>query len=172
MLRLKLLLDLRLFRGQPTSTPPAWSASIPLAISSSLRAAASGSVNLLGVTNFMGSAYHGQPDIIRPSVAADRDRVAAPMIGAIDQETANATGSHFSEGDLLGTGEGGHALFKPDRSGETIANGGMTSTRAYTRTSSEQGRVNGVSIFPPVPTTFRSFWHRPAWHPSISALIY
>src|ERR1700676_4686786 len=62
MLRLKLLLDLRLFRGQPTSTPPpAWSASIPLAISSSLRAAASGSVNLLGATNFMGSAYHDPP---------------------------------------------------------------------------------------------------------------
>jgi hypothetical protein len=42
-----------------------------------------------------------KPDVIRPSVAADRDRVAAPIIGAIDQETANAGGAHLGEGDLL-----------------------------------------------------------------------
>jgi hypothetical protein len=43
----------------------------------------------------------GQPDVIRPSVAADRDRVAAPIIGPTDQEIANAGGAHFGEGDLL-----------------------------------------------------------------------
>jgi hypothetical protein len=42
-----------------------------------------------------------QPNVIRPSVAADRGPVAAMVVGAIDQETANAGGSHFSEGDLL-----------------------------------------------------------------------
>ena len=31
----------------------------------------------------------GQPDIIRPGIAADRDRVAAAVIRAVDQETAN-----------------------------------------------------------------------------------
>ena len=46
----------------------------------------------------------GQPNIIRPSVAADRGPMAAMVVGAIDQETANATGSHFSEGDLLWAG--------------------------------------------------------------------
>jgi hypothetical protein len=43
-----------------------------------------------------------QPNAIRPSVAADRGPMAAPEIGAVDQETANASGAHFSEGDLLG----------------------------------------------------------------------
>jgi hypothetical protein len=43
----------------------------------------------------------GQPDIIRPAVAADCRRMAAPVVRAIDQETANARGAHFSEGDLL-----------------------------------------------------------------------
>ena len=39
----------------------------------------------------------GKPDIIRPSVAADRDGVAAPIIGAIDQQTANAGGAHLAK---------------------------------------------------------------------------
>jgi hypothetical protein len=29
--------------------------------------------------------------------------------------------AHFSQGDLLLAGEGGHTLFKPDPSGETMA---------------------------------------------------
>jgi hypothetical protein len=44
----------------------------------------------------------GQPDAIRPSVAADRGPMAAPEIRAIHQETANARGAHFGEGDFLG----------------------------------------------------------------------
>ena len=43
----------------------------------------------------------GQPDIIGPSIAADRCVVAAMIIGTVDQETANASGAHFCEGDLL-----------------------------------------------------------------------
>jgi hypothetical protein len=43
----------------------------------------------------------GQPYIIGPSIAADRRVMAAPEIGTVDQETANASGAHFSEGDLL-----------------------------------------------------------------------
>jgi hypothetical protein len=54
----------------------------------------------------------GQPNIIRPSVAADRGPVAALVIGAIDQETANVTGSHFSKSDLP---SGGHAPLKRGR---------------------------------------------------------
>jgi len=48
----------------------------------------------------------GQPNIIGPSVAADRRPMAALIIRAIDQETANASGAHFSEGDLLAGGVG------------------------------------------------------------------
>jgi hypothetical protein len=44
--------------------------------------------------------YFGQPNIVRPWVAADRFPMAALVISAIDQETANARGTHFSEGDL------------------------------------------------------------------------
>jgi hypothetical protein len=43
----------------------------------------------------------GQPDVIRPSVAADRCPMAALVIRAIDQETANAGRAHFGEGDFL-----------------------------------------------------------------------
>jgi len=49
----------------------------------------------------------GEPDVIRPLVRADRDRVAAMMVRAIDQHAANASGRHFSEGDFP-TGRGGH----------------------------------------------------------------
>jgi hypothetical protein len=57
-----------------------------------------------------------QPDVNRPSVAADRDPVAAAIVRAIDQETAHAGGAHLSNGDLLRacpiiapTGPGGEA---------------------------------------------------------------
>jgi hypothetical protein len=40
--------------------------------------------------------------IIRPSVATDRDVVAAFVIGAIDQQPANARLAHFGEGDFVG----------------------------------------------------------------------
>jgi hypothetical protein len=36
--------------------------------------------------------------VIGPAVAADRDRVAAPIIRATDQETANAHVAHVAEG--------------------------------------------------------------------------
>ncbi len=49
----------------------------------------------------------GQPNIISPSVAADRGRTAAVVVRAIDQQAPHAGGSHLSEGDLL-VGEGGH----------------------------------------------------------------
>jgi hypothetical protein len=63
----------------------------------------------------------GQADIIGPLIATDCRVVAAAIIGAIDQETANASGAHFREGDLLAvawrlaTGEGGHAVIKSAR---------------------------------------------------------
>jgi hypothetical protein len=49
----------------------------------------------------------GQPNGIRPAVAADRGPMAALEIRTIDQEIANASGAYFSEGDLLRAGEGG-----------------------------------------------------------------
>jgi hypothetical protein len=39
----------------------------------------------------------GQPDVVRPSVSANCGRVAAAIVRAIDQETANTSGAHFSE---------------------------------------------------------------------------
>jgi hypothetical protein len=43
-----------------------------------------------------------QTKAVRPSVAADRGPMTAAIIGAIDQETANACAAHFSEGDSSG----------------------------------------------------------------------
>ena len=53
----------------------------------------------------------GQPDIIGPSVSADRGRMAALVILTVDKQTAHAGVAHLSEGDLLrAAGEGGHPL--------------------------------------------------------------
>jgi hypothetical protein len=56
-----------------------------------------------------------QPDVIRPLIAADRGRMAAAIMRAIDQNAANARCAHLSEGDLLRAGEGGHAPLKRTR---------------------------------------------------------
>jgi hypothetical protein len=53
----------------------------------------------------------GQANVIWPSIGVDRCRMAAPIVCAIDQDTAHARGAHLSEGDLLLSGEGGHAAF-------------------------------------------------------------
>jgi hypothetical protein len=45
----------------------------------------------------------GEPDIVRPLIGADRDVVAALVIRAINQDTADAGFSHLAEGDLLRT---------------------------------------------------------------------
>ena len=63
-----------------------------------------------------------EPDIIGPSVATDRRPMAAVIVGAIDQEAANASGAHFGEGDLLRAGDG-HAPLKRSRTARTIRYG-------------------------------------------------
>jgi hypothetical protein len=50
----------------------------------------------------------GQPNVLRPAVAADRDRMAALVVLAIDQQAANAIGAHLCKGDLLLAGLFGH----------------------------------------------------------------
>jgi len=42
----------------------------------------------------------GQPGIIGPRIAADRDGVATAVVGAIDQQAAHAHFAHFGERDL------------------------------------------------------------------------
>ena len=55
----------------------------------------------------------GQPDFIRPMVHIDRDRVTAAVVGAVDQQTANAGLAHLCEADLgRAAGERGHAPLK------------------------------------------------------------
>jgi hypothetical protein len=44
-----------------------------------------------------------QPNIVGPSITADRDVMAAPVVGAIDQKPAHTGGAEFGEGDFLGT---------------------------------------------------------------------
>jgi hypothetical protein len=41
----------------------------------------------------------GKPDVIGPLICAGRDRVAAMMVGAIDQDAADASVAHLIEGD-------------------------------------------------------------------------
>jgi hypothetical protein len=55
----------------------------------------------------------GKPDVIGPSVRAQGCPAAATEVRAIDQQTANASGAHLSERDLLLTG--GHAPLKRGR---------------------------------------------------------
>ena len=61
--------------------------------------------------------YVGQPDIIGPAIATDRDRVAAAVVGAVNQETANAALARLVERDLLGWAD-------PDVSSSTAASSG------------------------------------------------
>jgi hypothetical protein len=42
----------------------------------------------------------GQPDIIGPWVAADRDQVRALIVGTIDEDAAHPHVAHLGEGDL------------------------------------------------------------------------
>src|SRR5271167_1834790 len=79
----------------------------------------------VGASLSVGCAYEprfkiGEPDVIRPSVCADRDRVAALVIRAINQDPADAGVAHLSEGDLLRAGDGGHALLKRALSDQAI----------------------------------------------------
>ena len=53
----------------------------------------------------------GKPDVIGPSIAVDRCVVAAAEIRAVDQETTNARGAHFGEGDFLSDDRGPHKVF-------------------------------------------------------------
>jgi hypothetical protein len=48
--------------------------------------------------------------VIGPLVGADRDRVAATIVGAVDEDAAHAGGAHFSDGDLLRERIGGCRL--------------------------------------------------------------
>src|ERR1700730_1992344 len=50
----------------------------------------------------------GEPDTIGPSVGADRGRMAATIIAAIDKQTAHAGIAHLAKGYFLrSAGEGG-----------------------------------------------------------------
>jgi hypothetical protein len=46
----------------------------------------------------------GQPHVVSPFVRADRNRVAAFVIRAIDQDATHAGLAHFAEGDFLRAG--------------------------------------------------------------------
>ena len=50
----------------------------------------------------------GKPQVASPSIGAHLDRVAAFVVGAIDQDAPHAAIAHLSEGDFLRAGEGGH----------------------------------------------------------------
>src|SRR6202023_2315604 len=55
----------------------------------------------------------GEPDVVRPAIAADCRGVAAFVIRAIGQEIANPGGAHFSEGDFDWACESRHAPMIP-----------------------------------------------------------
>jgi hypothetical protein len=55
----------------------------------------------------------GQPNVIRPSVAAHRGPMAAMVVSAIDQKTANTGGAHLSKRDLLAGGFGHGPMIPP-----------------------------------------------------------
>ncbi len=52
----------------------------------------------------------GQPGVIRQSLRAHGRPVAAAIVGTLDQETANASGTPFSKDDLLLAAKGRHAV--------------------------------------------------------------
>src|SRR3974390_1912720 len=46
----------------------------------------------------------GQPGIVRPVVAVDRNRMAAVMVRAIDQQAAHTLGTHVGKADFVRAG--------------------------------------------------------------------
>jgi hypothetical protein len=113
---------------------PSCTASIEFAISTSLRAAFSGLAKGRSAVSFIsprpswpagraaGYPRHafrrpcrepvldvGKPDIIGPAIGAHLDRVAAFIVGAINQHAAHATGAHLSKRDFLLAGKFGHS---------------------------------------------------------------
>jgi hypothetical protein len=64
--------------------------------------AAGGTALAAGLTDKL-RLYGGEPDLIGPAVAADSDRVAAAIVGAINKQSTHAALAHFGKGDLLWT---------------------------------------------------------------------
>ena len=97
----------------------------------------------------------GEPDLVRSSVCADRDRMAAIKICATDQETAQAGGAHFSDYHLLRAGS--HAIQAPwqrPMQWGRIAAAAMAprATRSGKDPDSRSSYAMGVpSVFNPLP---------------------
>jgi hypothetical protein len=103
--------------------------------------------------------YIGRPEAIRPSLAADRRPMAALVIRAIDQQTANADGAHLGEGDFVLAGEGGHAPLKRGLKGESncLIDWGQHPTKM----SQERQPETSVIFIGSLPV------ERPARHPPV-----
>jgi len=52
--------------------------------------------------------YVGQPEIIGPAITADRNRMAAAVVSAVNQHATHALGSHVGKGDFGRAGGLGH----------------------------------------------------------------
>jgi len=68
----------------------------------------------LGATVAAGLAHKprleiGQPEIVGPTIPADRQTMAAVVVGAVDQDAAHAALAHLGKGDFLRTVGLGHA---------------------------------------------------------------
>jgi hypothetical protein len=97
----------------------------------------------------------GQADIIGPSITADCCVMAATKIGAVDQETANASGAHFGEGDFLRTE--GHASLKRCQTKRAIVfGGGPTASRMGIRGN----RIAALALKRGKSVDFTGYWQR------------
>jgi len=87
--------------ARPTGRDRAWGATSGTAFS---RLPVGPHIRTLPAASLAGESLLqiGQPNVIRPSIAANRRPVRAVTIGAVQQETAPAGGAHFGKGDFLG----------------------------------------------------------------------
>jgi hypothetical protein len=56
--------------------------------------------------------YVGQPEIIGPAITTDRNRMAAAVVSAIDQQATHALFAHVGKGDFL-RGGGASTMIAP-----------------------------------------------------------
>ena len=82
-----------------------------------------------------------QPNMITPAIGADFYGMGALVVRAVDQETANASGAHLCEGDLLLAGDLGHTPLK--RGPESLSNRPIVCARS----ASEPLPIAGVEEF-------------------------
>ena len=98
----------------------------------------------------------GKPDIISPAIGAHFDRVAAFVVGTVDQDAVDAGFPHLSESDFLLAGEFGHFPMIPPIAHQGKPLGlGFRNASARCRSQDDDRPAHRSPRIPGSPASFR-----------------